>query len=364
MKDATPRDAISSLPEYIPGRQADEVIKEFGLKEVIKLASNENPFGPSPKAVKAAEASLASSNIYPDQNHILLKEGLAKAWGLEKENFIIGNGSDEIMLLASAVYMGAGQEAVISRNTFSVYDFSVKLMDGTVKYVDLKGSKYDADAIIGAVSKDTKLVFICNPNNPTGTYLTRKEMDRLMSEVPASAVVVIDEAYGDFADSEDFPKGIDYVRNGLLNVLVLRTFSKIYGIAGLRVGYGVASKQVIKNLSTAKLPFNVNRTGQAAALAALEDKDFFTKSYMNNIEQKEKLYSGLSEMGLDFKKSQANFIYIDLKRDADEIFIGLMKKGVIVRPLASFGLKNGIRVSVGTPYQNERFLAALKEVLS
>lgn len=361
MKDLA-RDSIAGLPEYIPGKQVEEVVKEFKLKEVVKLASNENPLGPSPRASDALKKHLRSLHIYPDQHHLQLREALAEKLSVPKESLIIGNGSDEIMLLIAQVFISAGDEVVISRNTFSMYEFVTKIMEGAPVFADLKEHTYNLDAISGLITGKTKIVFLCNPNNPTGTIFTAGQFDNFMTKMPENVIVVIDEAYGDFSDSEEYPSSLDHIKKGR-NLIVLRTFSKIYGLAALRIGYGISTPAIIKYLNLAKMPFNVNRLAQAAALEALKDGDFLRRTLENNSEGKKYLYSELEKLGLKFLKTQANFIFIDLERESDGIFMELMRQGVIVRPLKSFDLPRAIRVTVGTMTQNEKFVAALKKVL-
>jgi len=362
MKDELPREAIEKLPVYIPGKQVEEVTKEFKLKEVIKLASNENPFGPSPKAIEAMIKDLNTVSVYPDQHHTLLREALSKKWGISKEHFICGNGSDEIMSLIAQVFLSSGDQVIVSKHTFSMYEFVSKIMDAGLVFVDLKEGSYDLESIKNAVTPATKLVFLCNPNNPTGTIFTGSEFESFMKAVPENVIVVLDEAYGEYSDSSDYPDGLDFVKRGR-NVIMLRTFSKAYGLAGLRVGYGIARPGLIKYLLMAKLPFNVSRIGQLAAAAALEDDDFLALTLDNNKEGREYLYSELTKMGLKYHKTQANFIFIDLGKEADPVFMGLMRQGVIIRPLSSFGFPQAVRVSIGTSHQNIKFIEALKKVI-
>jgi len=362
MTDDFIRPVLKSLDHYIPGKQEEEVKKEFGLTTVIKLASNENPFGPSPKAIEAVSNSIRSASVYPDQHHTILREALAKKLNIDKENLIIGNGSDEIMLLIAQAFLSSQDEAVISKHTFSVYEFVTKVMDGKPVYADLKEHVYDLDAMESKVSAKTKLVFICNPNNPTGTYVDKDKLEKFISRMPMDTIVVIDEAYGNYSTEKDYPKSIEFIHK-YPNVIVLQTFSKIFGLAGLRVGYGISNPRIIKYLNLVKLPFNVNRIGQVAAVAALSDDEFVEKSIKNNEQGKEYLYKELSALGLTYLRTQANFICINFDEDSDRIFLGLMKEGVIVRPLSSFDLPQSIRVTVGTPEQNEKFISALKKVL-
>ncbi len=356
------RDCLKNLSKYIPGKQEEDVKEEFALSSVIKLASNENPLGPSPRALRTAKKALKESSKYPDQHHVPLRSALAAKFGLSPDNFVVGNGSDEIMLLIAQAFLNAGQEVVLSRNTFSVYEFVAKLMDGRPLQVDLKDHAYDIDGFIEKINPKTKLVFICNPNNPTGTIVAPGKIEDLLSKVSKDTVVVVDEAYGDYCEREEFTSAVGSIEK-YDNLIVLKTFSKIYGLAALRVGYGVSSKQLIECLNLVKMPFNVNRIGQIAALAALDDAEFVKKSIKNNSLGKKYLYKELSKLGLSFLKTQANFIYIDLKRSAEEVFVKLMQRGIIIRPLNSFGLPTAIRVTIGKPFQNKEFIKSLKEIL-
>jgi histidinol-phosphate aminotransferase len=356
MNEEIIRPAIKVIKEYLPGKTP----REAGI---IKLASNENPFGPSPKALEAIAKESKALHIYPDQKSILLREALAKKLQIEEGCLIAGNGSDEIMQMAAATFLKAGEGAIISKNIFSTYEFVTRLFDGKPVFIDLKESAQDLEAIAKAVTPKTKLIFLCNPHNPTGTIFTAQEFEAFISRVPQNVLVVLDEAYGDFVESKEFPDGLKYVREGR-NVLVLRTFSKYYGLAGLRIGYGIAKKELVDYMSRTKLPFNVNRLAQAGAKAALEDAEFLDKTYQNNLEGKKYLYAQLEKLGLEYQKSEANFIFINAKRSADQLFLNLMRQKIIIRPLTSFGLPEAIRVSIGTKEQNEKFIAALSAELA
>jgi histidinol-phosphate aminotransferase len=255
------------------------------------------------------------------------------------------------MQIIGAIYLTPGDEVIVPKNTFSIYELVARVFDGKLVFVDL-------DKIASAISEKTKIIFFANPNNPTGTILTSDDFAALMKNVPDGALVVVDEAYAEFVESSSFPKTLDYVKQGK-NVIVLRTFSKFYGLAGLRVGFGIGKTDLIAPMFRIKMPFNVSRLAQAGALAALEDKEFLEKTYQNNLAGKRYLYAEFDKLKLDYKKTESNFIFINIKRSADELFIELMRKGVIVRPLTSFGLPEAIRVSIGTPAQNESLVAAL-----
>ena len=266
------------------------------------------------------------------------------------------------MLLCAATFLNAREEVVLSKNTFSTYEFVTRLMDGDPVFVDLKNYTYDLEGMRAAISPKTKLIFVCSPNNPTGTISAKKEIENLLAQVPEKVIIVLDEAYSEYVESKEYPDSLEYIKQGK-NIIVLRTFSKIYGLAGLRVGYGIARPDLIKYLNLVKLPFNVNRLAQMTAVEALKDGAFIKKSRTNNREGKKYLYAELEKLKLKFVPTEANFIFIEIGRDADLFFMKLMKQGVIVRPLSSFGLREAIRVTIGTPEQNRKFIEALKKVL-
>jgi len=354
MADIPIRKEVEAIKDYVPGKTP----KEPG---VVKLASNENPFGPSPKALAAIAAEARNLQIYPDQKSTLLREALGKKLDISPDCIVCGNGSDDIMQVIASTYIEPGDEVIISKNTFSLYELVTRLFGGKLVLVDLKDDALDLAALAGAVSKKTKVVFLTNPNNPTGSIFTAAEFAAFKKKVPDNVLVVVDEAYAEFVENNDFPDSINYVKEGR-NVIVLRTFSKFFGLAGLRVGYGVARKELVAPMFRTKMPFNVNRLAQAGAAAALDDDEFMTKTLQNNGAGKDYLYAELDKLGRKYKKTEANFIFINVKKPADEIFLELMKAGVIVRPLTSFGFPNAIRVSIGTPEQNEKFIAAFASV--
>jgi histidinol-phosphate aminotransferase len=343
------RSVVAGIKDYVPGKT---------VTGAVKLASNENPFGPSPLAVEAIVKEAHNLHIYPDQRSTLLREALAKKLGVGDDSIVCGNGSDELMQILGSTYLNPGDEVIISRNTFSLYELIARIFDGKMVFVELKDYALDLAAIAKAVTKKTKLIFLTAPNNPTGTIFAAAQFDVFMAQVPENVLVVVDEAYAEFVESKEFPDTIKQVKAGK-NVVVLRTFSKYYGLAGLRIGYGVARPEILKPMFRTKMPFNVNRLAQAGALAALDDKEFLAKTYQNNVEGKKYLYAEFEKLGLEHKKTEANFIFVNLKRSADEFFMALMKKQVIVRPLTSFGFPEAIRVSIGTPEQNAAFVAAL-----
>jgi len=356
------RPNIGNIQPYVPGKPIEEVERELRISNVIKLASNENPLGPSPKSIEAINKYIKDVSLYPDQACYELSGMLAEKFELSPDNIVIGNGSDEIMMLIALAYVSAQDEVVISLNTFSTYETVSKLMEASIVRVNLKNYRYDLEAMAKVCGPKTKLVFVCNPNNPTGIMNTRKEMDELVSKVPPNAILVIDEAYSEYVEAKDYPDSLEYIR-AKKNVVILRTFSKIYGLAGLRVGYGIAKPDIIKYLRLVRLPFSVNRMGQIAALAALTDTHFVEASRKNNSEGKTYLYAELDKLGVSYLKTEANFIFINLNEDADMVFMQLMRRGIIVRPLSSFGMPGSIRVTIGTQDQNKKFIKALSEVI-
>ncbi|MFA4843714.1 MAG: histidinol-phosphate transaminase [Candidatus Margulisiibacteriota bacterium] len=346
------RSVVAGIKDYVPGRT---------VTGAVKLASNENPFGPSPLALEAIAKEAHNLHIYPDQRSTLLREALAKHLGVGDDSILCGNGSDDIMQVLGSTYLNPGDEVIISQNTFSLYELITRIFDGKIVTVELKDYELDLEGFARALTTKTKLVFLTNPNNPTGTAFSAAQFDALLAKVPPTALVIVDEAYIEFAERADLPNTLAAVRAGK-NIVVLRTFSKYYGLAGLRIGYGVARPDILRPMFRTKMPFNVNRLAQAGALAALDDKEFLAKTYQNNLEGKKYLYAEFDRLGLAYKKTEANFIFVDLKKSADELFMALMKQGVIIRPLTSFGFPSAIRVSIGTKEQNEKFIAALKSL--
>lgn len=359
------RDNIEKLAVYQPGKPIEEVQRELDLEEIVKLASNENPLGPSPRAVEAIKKAALNVNLYPDGSCFRLRHALADFLGVDADMVMVGNGSNEIIQLLSLTCLNPGDETIMPIPSFPRYEPLTRLMNGIPHEVKLKdfadGFKMDLPAMAACINKKTKIIYICNPNNPTGVIASQKEMDDFMAKVPSDVLVVFDEAYFEYVDDEEYPNGLDYLAAGH-NVIVLRTFSKIYGLAGLRVGYGVGRPDVIAYLNRVREPFNVNAVAQEAALAALEDEEYVQKVREVNRRGKEYLYFGFDRLGLKYVPTQANFIFVNVERDEKEIFEKLLRKGIIVR--GGFGYQTWLRVTVGTPEQNKALLFALEEVLA
>ncbi len=355
------RKHLLKIDTYEAGRPIEEIKRQFGLKKVIKLASNENPLGPSPKAMEAVRKNLLSVNRYPDSNGFFLKKKIAKYFNLEPSNIALGNGSDELIELIIKAFVEDDENIVTSDFTFLEYKIVSIANNRTVITVPLKYFKYDLDAIKKRIDKKTKVIFIANPNNPTGTYVTKYEIEEFFKGLPGDLLVVLDEAYDAFIDVDDFPNSLSYIKRK--NLLVLKTFSKTYGLAGLRVGFALGDPELIACLEKVRQPFNVNFLAQVAAAAALEDKKFLNKTRKLILSGKKYLYAGLAQLGIAYVSSVANFILIDIGRDGLAFFKEMLKYGVIVRDMRQYGLKNFIRVTIGTKKENERFMKVLNKVL-
>ena len=349
---------IASLVPYTPGKPLEELEREYGITDAVKLASNENALGPSPRAQAAIKNVVDTLNRYPDGGAHYLRRALAARWNVSSGQLIIGNGSDEIIGLLAKTFLDPGQEAVMADHTFVMYRLAVKACHGVPIEVPLKNWRYDLTAMVQAVTDRTRLLFLCNPNNPTGTIVSREEVEALLSSLPRQVVVVFDEAYYEYVRDTHYPDSLQYVKQHR-PVIVLRTFSKIYGLAGLRVGYGISTPEIINFLNRVRPPFNANSIAQRAALAALEDTAHVEKSRAMNEEEMGTLEKGLQTLGCTPIPSQANFLYFDCGRDGAQVFEGLLREGVIVRHIKG----SMVRVTVGKSNENQRFLQALARVL-
>ena len=347
------RDCLTDITPYVPGKLK---------KGAIKLASNENVLGPAKSVIKKIKKYAKNVHIYPDTNCKVLKNKLAQKYSLRSEQFIFGNGTDEVLLFIAGAYMEQGLNAVTAKVTFSEYTFATKLFSGKMKYAALKNGKFDLNEIENQIDEMTRIIFICNPNNPTGTYLTDNELSQFINNIPKDILIVIDEAYNEYAEAKDFPNSIEYL-NSYNNVIVLRTFSKIYGLAGLRIGYGISSPQIIADMHKTKEPFNVNIIAQEAAITALDDEEHVKKSQQMNEEGKHFIYKELDKLNIQYYPSQANFVFFYVNRDCKQLFEELMDMGVTVRPMKAFNT-DCIRITVGTKEHNQKFISLLKNALS
>ncbi|MBI3988235.1 MAG: histidinol-phosphate transaminase [candidate division NC10 bacterium] len=354
---------VRELVPYSPGKPIEEVERELGVKGSVKLASNENPLGPSPLALQAIRNALGEINRYPDGGGYYLRRALARKFDLVMGYFILGNGSNELIELAARCFLTAGDEAIIADPAFVVYKSVAQMTGSRQILVPLRDYRHDLEEMAKRVTSKTKMIFVGNPNNPTGTSVEPGEIEAFMTEVPEDIIVLFDEAYYEYMPEDLQPNTIRYVAEGRY-VLTLRTFSKIYGLAGLRVGYGMAPPPLVELLNRAREPFNVNSLAQAGALAALDDANHLATSRRLNEIGKRYLYEQLSMLGLSFIPTAANFLLVDVGGDGGAIAQALMRKGVIVRPMGMYGLSRHLRVTIGTPQENERFIRALQEVLA
>ncbi len=370
---------IQEIKPYEPGKPIKELQREYGIRHVIKLASNENPLGPSGKAIRAMRKAIREVHLYPEGNCYYLLTRLSKELDMDPAHLIFGNGSNEIIELLARGFLSEGDEVISSEMTFLVYPILSQVCGATFKAVPMKDHRYDLEGILRAISPKTKLIFIANPNNPTGTYVTAEEVEAFLSKVPDHVVVCFDEAYVDFVDAEDFPKMLTYVKadrpvntgepraalqEGRPNVVVLRTFSKAYGLAGLRIGYGAASKEMVQYLHKVRQPFNVNSVAQAAVVAALDDTFFLWRTKWLVVRGRKFFYRELKKLGLEYLPSQANFILINMKTDGQEVYQYLLRQGMIVRPMTSYKLPDWIRITIGRRGQNVQLVKLLKSYLA
>ncbi len=349
------------MTSYIPGKAIEEVQKEFGEKRWIKLASNENLFGPSPKAVMAIRKELPNIHLYPEGPCTDLKQALARKFSIPERMVIVSNGTDNLILLIASAFVNEGEEVVMADPTFPVYTNATQIMGGRPIKVRLKDFTHDLPAMLRKINRKTKLIFICNPNNPTGTIVTQASFNDFLSKLPKHVIVVIDEAYGDFAEDAFYPNGLDHVKEKR-QAIVLRTFSKVYGLAGLRIGYALGREDLVDGLYQVRDPFPVHRLAQGAAIAALNDMEHTVRSIQFVYEGRRYLYRELDKMGISYIPSQANFILIDFERDAEEVYQAFLREGIIIRAGKTWGYPTFARVTIGRMEDNQQFIKALKKI--
>jgi len=350
---------IAGITPYSPGKPIEELERELGITGSIKLASNENPRGPSPKALAVLNAAAKTLHRYPDGGGHYLRQGLAERWKVTPDQIVLGNGSDEIITLLTRAFLQTGDEAVMADPSFIVYKIDVTAAHAKAVLVPLKAYRHDVGAMVKVVTDRTRLLFVCNPNNPTGTYVTASEINSLLQAVPTDVILVFDEAYYEYVTAPDYPDALELLKSGR-NIVILRTFSKIYGLAGLRIGYGLTTSEIVEHLNRIRPPFNTNSLAQNAALAALADEEHVRESRRLNIEGMAYVSEHLKRIGLSAVPSQANFLYFDVKRDGKAVFDRLLREGVIVRHLGG----SFLRVTIGLPDENRRFIDTLKSVLT
>lgn len=357
------RQALNKIKPYSPGKPIWEVQKELNLEYVIKLASNENPLGPSPKAIQAISSEIAGLNRYPDANATDLKNAIASKYGLVPEQIIVTNGADELITLISETFLEQGDEIIVPTPSFSEYEFGAHLMEAKVIQVPLEEDyQFNVEKIVSSITEKTKLIYICSPNNPTGTYMPKSQLEQILRSLPEHVLLVMDGAYSHFATAKDYTDGIEYIKKGF-PILALQTFSKVYGLAGLRVGFGLAAEPIINNILKVKEPFNVNSIAQVAAIAAITDVEHIKMSQEVNSHGRIQLYEAFSEMGLTYTESMSNFLLVDFGTKATDVYNKLLTKGFIVRKGSTWNLPNHLRISVGTFKENKMLIKEILEIL-
>jgi histidinol-phosphate aminotransferase len=354
-------DYIQGLPPYVPGRPVEEVEQELKI-HAVKLASNENPLGPSPKAMEAARRALGEANWYPDGGSKKLREVLAERFGVRAQEVFVGLGSSEVIDLASRALLRAGAEGITSEGSFALFSIAIRASGGTLIQTPMRDFTFDLEAIARAVTPKTRVIYIANPNNPTGTAFGAAEFSEFLKKVPGDVLVVLDEAYKEYAERRDLPNAAELFRQ-YNNLLTLRTFSKVYGLAGLRIGYGIGHPTLVAEMNKLRTPFNVTSVGQAAALAALGDADHVRRSVDTNLVQRKRLFEELTAMGIKAIPSETNFLFLEIGPDAKNMCDELLGAGVIVRPLGWMGFPEALRISVGAAEENAQLLAAMSRVL-
>jgi histidinol-phosphate aminotransferase len=353
---------LTHLTPYQAGKPLEELERELGLTDAIKLASNENPLGPSPLALAAIRDSLGTLHRYPDSHAYYLKADLSRHLGLAPQQLILGNGSDEVLDLLVRALVPPGGEVVSTTHSFLMYGLLTQAVGGVFRPVPLRDLRVDLTAVAQAITSQTRLVILNNPYNPTGTAFRRREWENFLAAVPATATVVLDEAYIDFVDDPQVPSCLDYLSEDR-PLVGLRTFSKAYGLAGLRIGYGFGPSELMDYLNRLRMPFNVNRLAQVAARAALQDSAFLAQTREVVLTGKDLICRGLERLGLTFAPSQANFLLIRVPRPGQEVFQAMLREGVIIRAMDAYGFSDYIRVNIGLPEENRRFLEVLHKVL-
>jgi histidinol-phosphate aminotransferase len=354
---------LNALRPYVPGKPIEEVQREYGLTDVIKLASNENPLGVSPKVLAALVGALNGINYYPDAQAYRLCRAIARRHGVDPEMVRVGNGADGLIREVCVAYLEDGDEVLTSASSFPVYDISASVMRARVVKSPLRDFCFDLAAMAGAITDRTKIIFVCNPNNPTGTIVNEAELAGFMAAVPDHVLVVLDEAYFDFVDAGGYPDSLAYLRAGRKNVLILRTFSKAQGIAGIRLGYGIAHADLLAPMRAASESFPVNILAQIAGEAALEDGEFVHKTVETNRIGRQFLTCEFARLGMSCPPSQTNFLLVHVGPQAGQVYQKLLQRGVIVRPCTGYDLPEHLRVTIGTPEQNERLVTELEKVL-
>lgn len=356
------RDGIDQLTPYVPGKPVEDVKREYGIEQITKLASNENPLGPSPAGIEAMQKAAADAWLYPEPTGLALREKLAALFQLDHEQFVVGNGADHLISLISGAFINEGDEVIYCTPTFPSYREAILSIGGQPVEVPLTDDYvYDLDAIRDAVTDRTKLIFICNPNNPTGTILAPDALKRFLEQVPSHVLTVLDEAYAEFIRAENYPIGRDYIQAGY-QIITLRTFSKLYGLAGSRVGYAMGSEDILAPIKAVRPTFEVNRVALAGAEATLDDLSYSQDVLQTITREADRLTAIYRDLGFDVTDTHTNFMFVDVKTDADELSEALLRKGIIIRPCTPWGYDTHIRITIGSPEQNDLLVEAMKEI--
>ncbi|WP_347549856.1 histidinol-phosphate transaminase [Pseudalkalibacillus hwajinpoensis] len=357
-----PKRQMKGLIPYKPGKPIEEVKKELGLKEVVKLASNENPYGSSEFVKEAIQKELSQLHIYPDGYAASLRTAVAERLQVDENQLVFGNGSDEVVQMLCRTYLEKGTNTVMATPTFPQYRHNAVIEDAEVREIPLVDGKHQLDKMVAAIDENTRIVWVCSPNNPTGEHVPEKELLSFMQQVPDHVLIVVDEAYKEYVTAKDFPNTLTSLSDNQ-NLVVLRTFSKAYGIAALRVGYGVANPEVVAAIEPSREPFNTSRVAQAAAIAALNDQNFIEMCRIENEKGRNQYYDFSSQYGLTVYPSQGNFVLIDFGVPADEVFDYLLRKGYIVRSGSALGFPTSLRITVGSEEQNKDIIACLSHFM-
>jgi histidinol-phosphate aminotransferase len=353
---------LSTIHPYVGGKPREEVEEKYNVEETVKMNSNENPIGVAPAASRYAAEILPRANVYPEGSNKVLRNKIAKNFSLDPDTIVVGNGADEIIYYVAMSFVNEDDQVIIPKLTFPIYEIAFKIMKAKIIGSDMDGYKIDLRDILKKIEKSTKIIVLCNPNNPTGHALVRDEVYEFVEKVPEDVLMVMDEAYMEFADPVVFPDSISLFKKGYKNLFIIRTLSKAYGLAGYRVGYGIADEPLIELINRIKLPFNVCLVSQYAALGALDDEEFVKRTVEITKEGRKEIYRALDRLGLSYVESSTNFIFIDTGMNGDIITEELMKRGVIVRSAVNYGTPHSIRVTVGTEEQNKKFVEALEQI--
>jgi len=357
------RKALDNIASYVPAKSLQQIEKELGLNKIIRLAANENTMGCSPTVKVAIQANFENIFLYPDGFCMELRSELSKLYDIEENKLIFGNGSFELLSLVAQAFINTGEESIISEPSFGWYKVVTLAMDGSIVSIPLTDHAVDLEEVKRNITNKTKVIWLCNPNNPTGTFFDEEQLEKFLEEIPSRIVVVLDEAYYEFVTSDKYPNSVDLIEK-YPNIIILRTFSKVYGLASLRIGYGIADTEFIDFLNKIRLPINVNATAQIAALASLKDVDFKNSVIKNNTLGKEFYYKAFEEMKLEYIPTEANFIMVNVEKDSVTVVNEILKKGISLRSGLEFGMPTWIRISIGRPEENQLVIEALKEVIN